>query len=43
MGLIFPYKNVIANTKTIIINDVGMEGYDGDSSSEIKIEKQKIT
>ena len=43
IDLIFPNMNIIANTKTIIINDMDIEGYDGDSSSEIKIEKQKIT
>ena len=35
--------NIIANTKTQIINKMDIEGYDGDSSPEIKIEKQKIT
>ena len=43
MDLIFPNMNIITNTKTIIINDMDIEGYDGDSSSEIRIEKQKIT
>ena len=43
MDLIFPNMNIIANTKTIIINKIDIEGYAGDSSPEIKIEKQKIT
>ena len=42
MDLIFPNMNIIANTKTIIINEMDKEGYDGDNSSEIKIKKQKI-
>ena len=43
MDLIFPNMNIIANTNTIIINKMDIEGYDGNSSSEIKIEKHKIT
>ena len=43
IDLIFPIMNIIANTKTIIINKIDIEGYDGDSSPEIKIEKQNIT
>ena len=39
MDLIFPNMNIIANTKTIIINKIDIEGYDGDSSPEIDIEK----
>ena len=34
---------IIANTKTIIINKIDIEGYDGDISPEINIEKQNIT
>ena len=43
MDLIFPNMNIITNTKTKLINEMDVEGYDGDSSSEIRIEKQKIT
>ena len=43
MDLIFPNMNIIASTKRIIINKIDIEGYDGDSSPEIKIEKQNIT
>ena len=43
IDLIFPIMNIIANTKTIIINKIDIEGYDGDISPEINIEKQNIT
>ena len=36
MDLVFPNMNIIANTKTIIINEMDIEGYGGNSYSEIK-------
>ena len=43
IDLIFPIMKIIANTKTIIINKIDIEGYDGNISPEINIEKQNIT